>query len=708
VALGYLNRPELTAEKFRPHPDDPSVRTYMTGDLGRRLPDGNLVLLGRRDNQIKIRGMRVDLGEIEASLVQHPDVLEAVVLDHPHPAGDKRLAAYIVPKQPGGLDPATLRAFLGTKLPEYMHPAAFIEMQALPLTPNGKVNRKVLPPPDWSARTTRTEYVPPRNQREAALAQVFAEVLGIETVGIHDHFLELGGDSLLALDVVLRAEQAGLRLLPQQVFAQPTVAELALVAGPISGEEQGRTAAARANSERLAQWDALKTRLPDPDQVEHVYPLSPTQKGIYYQCLMARRDSGIYMEQTRLTLRGPLDPDLFSAAWQQLIQRHAPLRTSFVRRGLGNPHQVVSRLVPLPLRIEDWRSQPVQEQQEQLEAEQERQIRQGFGLASAPLMRMALIRTAEDAHEFIWTYHHILMDGWSESLLMNDLFTTYAALAQGTTADLPLRTSYRDFIDWLEDQDPTESHAFWRELLAGYREPVRLGQSEREAPPQDPSRAFGAGEITLERAPLLAASRALKISPSTLMQGIWALALARAAHADDLVFGTVTSGREMALPGIAAVIGLVVNTLPMRVRLDPEMGLDAWLEQLQRDLLALRQHAASDLGEIEKLSDVPTERLPLIESAFVYLNLPAADNAGAEPPPLRITGRDFRSVPHYPLTLFVDPSEPMRLRAVYRHDTFSPQRIDQLLQDIAQLAHQVSAQQNQPLATLLNPKPSPW
>lgn len=701
VAHGYLNRPELNAEKFRPDPDDPALRTYMTGDLGQRLPDGNLVLLGRRDNQIKIRGMRVDLGEIEATLVQHADVLEAVVLDQPHPAGDKRLAAYVVPGPHGGPDPADLRAFLGTKLPEYMHPAAFIELAALPLTPNGKVNRKILPQPDWSARIAHTEYVGPRNDREADLTQVFAEVLGLEAVGIHDHFLELGGDSLLALDVVLRAEQRGLRILPRQIFAHPTVAGLAAVAQTPPTAGMGEAGARPEDSERLEQWDQLKARLPDPDQVEHLYPVSPTQKGIYYQCLMARRDSGIYMEQTRLTLSGALDPDVFAQAWEHLFERHAPLRTAFVRRGLGNPHQVVARGVSLPLRFEDWRSKSADAQRADLEAEQAHQLRQGLGLAKAPLMRLVLIRTGEDSHEFIWTYHHILMDGWSESLLLNDLFIAYAALARNEPPELPARTPYRMYIDWLQDQDPAASEAFWRDLLAGYTRPLRLGERDRDHSPADPTQAFGAAELELAHQPLLQAGRALQVSPSTLMQGIWALALARASGRDDLVFGTVTSGRELGLPGIGDVIGLVVNTLPLRVRFEPEMRLDAWLQGLQSELPALREHAASDLGEIEKLSELPTEQRPLLESAFVYLNLPAAETESAEAPPFRITGRDFRSVPHYPLTLFVDPGEPLRLRLVYRYDTFSVDRAERLLEDVARVARQVPAAQKEPLGRLL-------
>jgi len=681
IACGYVNQPELTAEKFRPHAETLDLRIYLTGDLGERLADGHLVLLGRRDNQIKIRGMRVDLGDIEASLVQHSAVREAVVMGHPHPSGDKRLVAYVVSTTDRALDSADLRAFLGTKIPDYMIPSVFIALESLPLTPNGKVDRKVLPLPDWSLRTADTEYVAPRNSVEHALERAFSQALGLEYVGIHDHFLELGGDSLLALRVVLLAEQQGFRLRPRQIFSHPTVAELALIVEPTTDQAPGADATDAAMNDALSRWAALKDRLAEPDQVEEIYPLAPAQKGIYYQCLMAPKDSGIYLEQTRLTLVGALDTQIVFDTWSQLVARHAILRTTFQRRGLGQPHQVVWRAAPTPLRVEDWRWQTAEQQAQALAEEQDAEMRRGFVLDKLPLMRMVLIRTGKAEHQLLWTCHHIVLDGWSENLLLQDFFALYQALVHNAEPNLPVRAPYRDFIYWVHHRNSDEDVRFWREFLAGYQQPVRLGASPRDLSAAKSSQGFAQANTELERLPIVNACKLLRVPPSTFLQGAWALTLARASGATDLVYGSVVSGREQEVPGIADMVGLIVNTLPVRVKMNPELGLAAWLQELQHTLLEVRRHAATDLGDIERLSDVAADQRPLLDSVFIYLNLPSDDRDGKQL--LQVTQRDFRSVPHFPLTLFVDPGQSFQIRAVYRPDRLDAARVEVLLEDFA-------------------------
>ncbi|RLK51637.1 amino acid adenylation domain-containing protein [Alkalispirillum mobile] len=689
VALGYLNKPELTAEKFQRHEDVPHVRTYRTGDLGRQLPDGNLILLGRRDNQVKVRGIRVDLGEVESALVQHPDIQEAIVLDVAHPSGDKRLVGYIVPR--ANKAPATeqVRAFLGERLPEYMLPSSLIVLEAMPLTPNGKIDRKAMPAPDWRARNLDTPYLAPRDTQEALLAEVFSEVLGVEPIGVNDNFFALGGDSIQALNIVLTAEARGLRITPHQVFSHPTVAQLAYLDRETPRPDEAGPTQGRAANDQLAQWNALRQRLPEPDQVDQVYPLSPTQKGIYFQCLMARKDSGIYKEQTRLTLSGQLDPDLFAAAWDHLIACHAVLRTAFVRRGLGQPHQVVQHQAPVPLEIRDWRERSASEEETALKRLEAEEIRQGFKLGQAPLMRLVLVRTGAHRHELIWTYHHIILDGWSESLLIQDLLGTYDALHQGREPNLPARAPYRDFIQWVHNRSPGEGpETFWKDLLRGFKQPATMLAEAIDQSSNDPIDDFATATIDLDGQALDGVSRQFRVSVSTLMQGIWAAVLAQACNTDDVVYGTIASGREQGPKGIADMIGLTVNTLPMRVRLTRYADISDWLQDLQRGLLEVRQHATSDLGDIERLSEVSSDRLPLFESTFVYLNLPGIpqDGQGA----LTIEQRAYRSVPHFPLTLFVEPGNRLRIRAAYRQDAFSRAYIEALLNAVQALSSEIT------------------
>ena len=250
LARGYINHPELTAEHFIPHPFStvPGARLYKTGDLARYLPDGNLEFLGRRDQQVKIRGYRIELEEIEAALRQHPAVRETVVLarEDAH-RGDKRLVAYLVANQEPAPTPRTLRTFLQQKLPAYMVPSAFVVLEALPRTPNGKLDRQALPIPDTTPLPVAATFVAPRTPVESTLAGIWADVLGLERVGVHDNFFELGGDSILGIQVVARANRAGLRLTPKHLFQHQTIAELAAVAGslpaiqaePRSGDQSG-------------------------------------------------------------------------------------------------------------------------------------------------------------------------------------------------------------------------------------------------------------------------------------------------------------------------------------------------------------------------------------------------------------------------------------------------------------------------------------
>jgi aryl carrier-like protein len=310
VSRGYLGRPELTAERYVPEPfsGEPGARMYRTGDVVRWMPDGQLEFFGRADEQVKVRGFRIELGEIEAALRAEPSVGEAVVVVRKGAQGESKLVAYVVPTSPllpgegrgegataPRLDLSRLRAFLGQRLPEYMVPAAFVPLAALPLNTSGKVERKALPAPE-QAREVPGGYEPPRTPEERALAEVWAQVLGHGQVGIHDDFFELGGDSILAIRIISRAAQAGVHLTAKQLFTHKTIAQLAAVAGPASGQAGELVARARASEgkesftpsdfplvklgqedlealvERVARGEVWRRR-----SIEDVYPLSPLQ-----------------------------------------------------------------------------------------------------------------------------------------------------------------------------------------------------------------------------------------------------------------------------------------------------------------------------------------------------------------------------------------------------------------------------------------------
>ncbi|RMF35672.1 MAG: non-ribosomal peptide synthetase, partial [Chloroflexi bacterium] len=285
----------------------------------------------------------------------------------------------------------------------------------------------------------------------------------------------------------------------------------------------------------------------DPRNIEDIYPLSPMQQGMLFHSLYAP-ETGVYFEQSSWTLRGPLDVPAFERAWQQVMDRHPVLRTAFLWEGLEEPLQVVYRRVDLPLEKLDWRGLPEAEQAERLAAFLQADRERGFNLAEPPLIRLTLIRTAEEAYQFVWSHHHSLMDGWSQPILVREVFTLYEALRRGQIISLPPARPYRDYIAWLQAQDRAKAEAFWREMLAGFTAPTPLTV---DVPPARSRPAEGQDDYAMQRILLPAETRAAldalarkhQLTLNTLVQGAWALLLSRYSGEDDVVFGATVSGR---------------------------------------------------------------------------------------------------------------------------------------------------------------------
>jgi amino acid adenylation domain-containing protein len=327
LARGYLKQPQLTAERFLPDPfsGEAGARLYRSGDLGRQLPDRDTEYLGRTDEQVKVRGFRVEPGEIEAMLNEHPSVRESVVITYEEVTRDKRLAAYVVPRNGEPFSAEDLRRHLQQRLPEYMLPAVIVEMKALPLTLNGKTDRRALPAPDEVAVRPKKSFEAPRSETEQILADIWSEVLGIKPIGVNDNFFEMGGDSILSIQIVVRAKEAGIYLTPKQLFQHQTIAELAQLTGTPPparesiSEAPGPVKLDQRQLEKLAKFGG---------EIEDDYPLTPTQQGILFHSL-SEPDSGVYTTQLVCELRGSLDEEALQAAWQTVVQRHQSLRAGF-------------------------------------------------------------------------------------------------------------------------------------------------------------------------------------------------------------------------------------------------------------------------------------------------------------------------------------------------------------------------------------------
>ncbi|MBA3826764.1 MAG: amino acid adenylation domain-containing protein, partial [Ktedonobacterales bacterium] len=449
LTMGYLGRPDMTAERYVPNPfaADPAARMYRTGDLGRFFPDGEVEYLGRMDQQVKVRGFRIELGEIETVLSQVPGVEDTVVAVRADADNNKQIVAYVVADAAVSTD--ALRDALRARVPGYMVPAAFVRLDALPRTPNGKVNRRGLPDPTWG---DAAGYVAPRTPTEAQLAALWADVLHLEQVGVTDNFFDLGGHSLLATRLLARLRAT---LAPdftlRALFAAPTVAQLALAIG------EGAAGAVPAPAlPRVARTAPLV--------------LSSGQERLWFFDQLVPGNI-LYNVPFALRLAFTVDDAVLAATLHAMMLRHESWRTTFHATEVG-PRQRIAPTQPEPLRFVDLRAVPPAERDQAIQLEAQREAQTSFDLAHGPLVRVAALHL-EAATVLIVTQHHIITDGASLELLLDELLLTYSALAAGTTPSLPaVERDYVDYAawqrDWLGSAASQEHLTLWRGQLADY------------------------------------------------------------------------------------------------------------------------------------------------------------------------------------------------------------------------------------------------
>jgi len=1160
LARGYLNRPGETAERFIPNPfsQDPNARLYKTGDLARYLPDGNLEFLGRIDHQVKVRGLRVELGEIEVALNQHPLVREVIVLLREDIPGDKRLIAYVVPTQGSHDLVSELRRYLKQRLPEYMMPSAFVLLESMPLSANGKIDRQALLTAELTRPSLQQAYVAPRTLIEEQLVTIWSQILTLKQIGVHDNFFELGGDSILGIQIVARANQAGLRLTIKQIFEHQTIAELAEVVDmtPTTQAEQGQitgpvpltpiqcwfferdvpeahhyndamllevrqalspTLLERAVQELVKHHDALRLRferkasgwrqvmaphkedsifsqadlstlpeteqisameaivaelhaslnlsegpllrvvlfelgahkpdrllmlihhlavdgvswrilledlqaaymqlsrgeavqlppkttsfkrwaerlteyaqstgfeqelprwlaalgpsgsklpkdnpggantvasacvvsvslsveetrallqavpvayhtqvndvlltalaqairrwtgretvlidleghgrepifedvdlsrtvgwftsifpvqlelagvqtpgdalksikeqlrhipnrglgygilrylsrnagnvqqlraLPQPEisfnylgqfdqalpdsspfawakesigpayspkgnrshllkingiitegrlqliwefskdvhhqatieqvaqdfiealrslishcqsleaggytpsdfplaqldqqvidrllgadrNIEDAYPLSPMQQGLLFHTLYAPH-SGVYLVQLICTLHEDLNIPAFRSAWQQLLDRHPILRTALIWEGLDKPLQVVRRQIELPLEQHDWREYCAVEQQEQLEAFLQVDRAHGFKLSQAPLMRVALFHLAENTYQFIWSLHHVLLDGWCFPLILKELFAFYEADCRGENLHLEHLRPYRNYITWLEQQDLSQAEAFWKQALKGITTPTSLGFTRAIAKlPDSGQQKYLRQQTTLTTSATITLqswAQQNNLTLNTLVQGTWALLLSHYSSEQDIVFGVTSSGRSANIPGVESMVGVFINTLPMRVQVAPDEWLLSWLKTLQAQQVEVRQFEHTPLVQIQAWSDIPRGQ-PLFESLFLFEANSWVDSLQSQEESWRRRDFQLREQTHYPLTVIVTAGSAISIRMLYDSTRFDDSTISRMLGHYKTMLEAIVVNPTQRLADIPLLTPAEW
>jgi amino acid adenylation domain-containing protein len=707
VARGYAGHPELTAERFLPDPfgGRPGGRLYRTGDQARYLSDGTIEFLGRSDNQVKLRGFRIELGEIKAQLLAEPDVREAVVMLRAGQGEAKRLAAYVVPAQMP-FDVSDIRTRLAQRLPEYMIPGVIIPLEAWPLTANGKLDREALPDPDECPTLEATTWAAPRNRTEEILAEIWAEVLGRERVGIHENFFDLGGDSILSLQIIARAHRQGLKLTPKHLFEHHTIAA---VVGALA--EQASPAMAHDAAPQVVSSEPFVLAQLEPRQleavvsahgndVEDIYPASPVQHGMLFHSLMAP-ESSAYLNQLVYKFTRGLDVEAFERAWQQAIDRHAILRTGFVWEGAGEPLQMVHRSVRLPVQYLDWRGLSKDARGPALQEFLAEDRRHGFQFDHPPLMRMVLMRLDDQTYWMVWTLHHAMLDGWCQGLLVREVLQAYEHRTRRRAEAMEPAVSYREYIAWLRRQDRAAAERFWRNHLNGFRSSTRLPQITDDGRAVDRA---GYGEQRFELSD--AATRAVhtlaqsqRVTVNTVIQAAWAILLAAHSGEEDVVFGVTVAGRPADLLAADSMLGVFINTLPMRVRVSPSRRFADWLRELQDLNVELRQYEYSPLADVHGWSDVD-RGTSLFESILVFQNYPMDEAVADYGRTLGIEVIDVEGWTNYPLTIVATPGTKISLTLSYDRQHVDESTMQRIAEHWTVLLEAMAARPNACLAEL--------
>ncbi|MCW5315485.1 amino acid adenylation domain-containing protein [Nostoc sp. KVJ3] len=704
LAQGYFNRPELTQEKFIPNPfsDKPHSRLYKTGDLARYLSDGNIEFLGRIDSQVKVRGFRIELGEVEAVLSQLMDVQASCAVVREDTPGDKRLVAYIVPQNEqtcterlalseversrSTLSVSVVRNFLKSKLPEYMVPSAIVILDALPLTPNGKLDRRALPAPDVHSQLS-DKYVAPRNPIEEILSVIWAQVLKIEQVGIHDNFFELGGHSLLAMQLVSRVRNSlKVELLLRSLFAAPTVAELAQVIG------------------QLQQQDLELISPPIvPRARDTELPLSYAQQRLWFLDQL-EPNSAAYNLPLPLRLVGILNRTALEQSLQEIIYRHEALRTNFVIID-GKPNQIIQTGTTWTVSVVDLKHLSPTEQEIATQELAQQQAQQPFNLTKGVLVKAILVVLNETEHVLLLCMHHIVSDGWSTGVFVQELEALYNAYSQGQPSPLtPLTVQYADFAlwqrNWLQGDVLQSQLSYWQQQLKDAPALLSLPTDRPRPALQTFAGAHQefalSGELT-DRLVKLSQEQGVTLFMTLL--AAYDILLYRYTGVADILVGTPIANRDRS--EIEGLIGFFVNTLVMRTDLAGNPSFSELLTRVRE--VALGAYAHQNLPFEMLVEALQPERdlshTPLFQVMFVLQNAPTfgLELTGLTVSSLSIKGTTSR----FDLTLIMQNTATGLVGVwEYNTDLFDASTIERMTGHFVTLLEGIIANPQQPISQL--------
>ncbi|QYZ65454.1 MAG: amino acid adenylation domain-containing protein [Gammaproteobacteria bacterium (ex Lamellibrachia satsuma)] len=675
VVRGYLGQPELTAERFLPDPfsGQEGARIYRTGDLACYRKDGILDFLGRVDHQVKIRGHRIELGEIDAHLGLHPEVVECAVVDREDASGSRMLVAYLQSAHANPPEPEVLKRFLAEKLPSFMLPSLFVFLVVLPKTPNGKIDRKALPDPDSAQVASGAEYVAPRDALEEAVADIWQEVLLLDRIGINDNFFEHGGHSLTAAQLIARLRAIfGVQLPLRTMFEAPTIEQVAErlvadethpgqvqeIAGWVqriysmsneelatalqqqlrqSGDQEAVVVAAADADERAAQCEALLGLVQgseghqlldfsDIPRTDAEQPrLSFSQQRMWF--IDQLEPGAHYNDYFALELTGELDAEALERSLNDLVRRHDVLRTVFASEE-GRPYQVIAEELQLPLEQHDLSDQVGTDQESSLQKQTAQQICMPLDLALGPVLRTLLFKLDAQHHLFLLIIHQGANDSWSLGVFMSELNALYNGYRQGREDVLsPPSLQYADFAEWqrerLSDETLVDSLTYWQERLAGELPVLDLPQDR----PRLANQTFRGARIPVTLSQELTESLAVLGQTQgctlymTLLAGFKVL-LSRYSRMDDIIVGSPIANRDH--PQLESLLGMFVNNIVLRTDLSGTPDFNVLLSRVKETATGAYAHAELPFEKLVQALHLPVDmsHTPLFQVMFDFHNTP--------------------------------------------------------------------------------------
>ncbi|HEX5745893.1 MAG TPA: amino acid adenylation domain-containing protein [Archangium sp.] len=693
LGRGYFNRPDLTARIYVPDPfsSTPGARLYKTGDLGRFLPDGRIEYLGRIDHQVKIRGFRVELGEIEEQLRLHSSVKDCTV-QAVEAGGDRKIAAWFVPRENAAPTASELRSFLRERLPEHMLPASFTTLSELPLTPNGKVDRRALPAPD-TTRGDEDSYQPPSTPTEKTLARLWSSLLELEQVSVHDNFFHLGGHSLLATQLLTRVNETFRLQLPlRRIFEAPTLAQQAEV---VEATLRNGATDLRPELRPIPRGGDLQ--------------ISSTQERIW---LMEQLHPGnlAYRILVSYRITSPLDVAVLQRSLDELLRRHEALRTLLVATGEGVPVQRIAPPGPFSLLVTDLSHLPPAEREAEAARMSLVELHRTLDVTTGPLIHGTLLRLGEQEHQLLITVHHIVSDGWSLRVMMPELRTLYGDFAAGRPSSLPeFPLQYADFAawqrQWLKGETLDQLLAYWKKQLAGAPAILAL-PTDRPRPPVHRYKGdiltIRLGETLTRAIENLGREKGVTLF-MTLLAGFNVL-MQRYSGQDDIVVGSPMAGRIQ--PGLERIIGMFINTLVLRSDLSGDPTFVELLGRVRETTLGAYSNQEMPFEKL--VEDIQPERTlshsPIVQVTFVLQSVPTLEADPSAPLQMTATAEPwelYSGASKSDLTLFM-ARYPEGLSATFEYDTdlFDRERIQRMAEHFQMLLEAAVAQPAQPISSL--------